>query len=498
MLNRLLFSIICLGFFLPLDARSEGSTSKELQAAVRAEIQRALSSKEDNPLKQLIRDEIKKLSVTDSQTVGSLDSQMVGNTEAATSPISDDSAASVEQNLAKVPSKSTSKKIPFEFELSGYGDMRFSHYDYDENITQNEGSRSNSSNAFDLSRFVVNIEGEYQPAEVGFEAEVEFEHGGTGTTKELEFEEFGEFEDEIENGGEVILEELYLWKKFGDRFKVRAGRFYVGVGLLSNCYRPTDYLAVSRSEAETTLLPAVWDEIGVSLEKKFDWGKITLQAVNGLDSSGFSSAEWIASGHQEKFEVNRAEDLAYVARLDLKPSPDLLFGGSIYYAASTSGNRPRADLDQDGKLLILSSHAVLDYENWQAKGVFIWGSLDDSAEISDRNSRLSNNLGVQRTPVAEEAMAWWGEVGYDCAPALNVSGQHEIVPFFRFDYYDTFYQAASGVFANPRFERTVYTAGLAYTYMNSITTKLDWSYREFGGNGIDEQNVIRLGLGFIY
>ena len=39
------------------------------------------------------------------------------------------------------------------------------------------------------------------------EAELEFEHGGTGITMEFDkLEEFGEFEMEVEKGGEVIVE----------------------------------------------------------------------------------------------------------------------------------------------------------------------------------------------------------------------------------------------------------------------------------------------------
>ena len=41
-----------------------------------------------------------------------------------------------------------------------------------------------------------------------FEAEVELEHGGTGTSLELDYEEFGEFEQEVSKGGEVALEEI--------------------------------------------------------------------------------------------------------------------------------------------------------------------------------------------------------------------------------------------------------------------------------------------------
>ncbi|MCB0354324.1 MAG: hypothetical protein KDD64_12390, partial [Bdellovibrionales bacterium] len=390
-------------------------------------------------------------------------------------------------------------KSDFELSLSGYGETRFSLYDYDEDINNQEGSRSDSRATFDLSRFVVEIEGEYEPAELEFEAEIEFEHGGTGVAKELEFDEFGEFEDEVENGGEVIVEELFVRKEFDENFSARIGRFYVGMGLLSDYYTPLDYLAVSRSEAETTVLPAQWDELGIELQAKNDFGTATFQIVNGLDSSGFSSSRWVASGHQEKFEVNKAENVAFVTRLDAHPwDDDVVVGASFYYAPSTSDNRPREDVDVDGELFILDAHYHAIWDQLRSQGTVIWGSLSDSAAISERNGRLSNNLDVARTPVAEEALGLWSEVGYDVAPLLDVSDEHRIEPFFRFDYYDTFYAVEGDDFRNPRYERFVYTSGLAYTYRQLVTAKLDWSHRQYGASDFRDQNIIRFGVGFVY
>lgn len=44
--------------------------------------------------------------------------------------------------------------------------------------------------------------------------EIEFEHGGTESAIELEAEESGEYEREVERGGEVALEQFWLQKSF--------------------------------------------------------------------------------------------------------------------------------------------------------------------------------------------------------------------------------------------------------------------------------------------
>ena len=171
----------------------------------------------------------------------------------------------------------------FDLSLSGYGEIGFAYHDYGADQSREGGALRDRRVEFDTTRLVTEIEGTL-PAGFELEAEVEFEHGGTGVEKEIEYDEFGEFEQEVEKGGEVQVEELFLEKEFADgRYEVAVGRFYVAVGQLSYYYRPTDYLGSVRSEAETTALPAQWDEMGAQFVATLPRIRLTGQVVNGLD-----------------------------------------------------------------------------------------------------------------------------------------------------------------------------------------------------------------------
>lgn len=388
-------------------------------------------------------------------------------------------------------------KQGFELELHGYGEIHFNRYDYGPDQTQVHGSEKDPRLELDTTRFVMKLEGEL-PGDVEFEAEIELEHGGTGAAMELEYEEFGEYETEVGRGGEVVLEELYLKKSFGDWLSVKAGRFYVAVGMLSFYYRPTDYLGLARPESETTVLPAVWDEIGISSTAKLGPVELHAQVVNGLDSTGFSSQYWIASGQQRRFELTRAEDLALVGRVDFVGVPGLLLGGSAYWGGTT-GNRPKPDMkDVSAPVLILDAHAALDVEPFRARGCLLWGHLENAKAISEKNSRLSNNLDVLRTPVADEALAAWVELGVDAAPAFGIADRHRIEPFVRVEHYDTMFRAGEGRFDNPRFERLIYASGVSYTYRDAVVAKLGTSHRRLGSSQLNSENTIGLALGFVY
>ena len=396
--------------------------------------------------------------------------------------------------------------------VSGFGDIQMAFFDHGPNQNRQGGSQADRRLVFDLTRFMVKFEGEL-PHDIEFEAEIEFEHGGTGSALELEYEEFGEFGNEVEKGGEILLEELYVQKTFDRWLSVKLGRFYVATGIQPDARLPTDYLASTRSEAENRVLPESWNEIGVSATAHLGWGRLTAQVVSGLDSSGFSSQRWVASGHQGRFELVRATDLALVGRLDVTTVPGTLLGASVYYGG-TSRNRPKPDLVHqcddpdpdavapcgwlDAPVFIASAHARIDAGPVRATALLLWGHLANAGDISVRNDRLSNALGVLRSPVASEAVAAWAEIGVDIAPWLCLDEEHRLEPYLRLDHYDTMFGVDDGQFDNPRFERTVVTTGAGYTLADAYFAKLDFSHRRLGSSAFRTENTVRLSTGFLY
>jgi hypothetical protein len=411
--------------------------------------------------------------------------------------------------------KEAEEKHPaVEFEVGGYADLQFAFYNHGVNQNREGGAQRDARLTFDTTRLVLELEGKLPEYGLEAEVEVEFEHGGTGAAMELEYEEFGEFEQEVEKGGEVLVEELYLKKELGERFSLSLGRFYVAVGTLSQYYRPTDYLGTIRAEAETLIIPNTWDEMGLQVQAKLSGLRLTAQVVNGLDSTAFSSQFWVAGGHQHRFELVRATDLAAVLRADVTRFEGLVFGASAYYG-DTTRNRPKPDLvktceeanDREvapcgyvsAPLLLLDAHLSLDRGPWRAKALVMWGYLQNADDVSARNERLSNLLNVLRTPVAEHALAAWAELGFDVAPLLSLSDDHRLEPYLRFDYVDSMLNPRSELFDNPRFARSIYSVGTSYTLAGTVFAKLDFSHRRLGDSSrFRPENTVRLSTGFSY
>ena len=76
------------------------------------------------------------------------------------------------------------------FSVSGYGVINYAYFDWELDPDRRA--------AIDVERFVIAPKYRINDT-IQLESELEFEHGGTGSTMEFDkFEEFGEFETEVE------------------------------------------------------------------------------------------------------------------------------------------------------------------------------------------------------------------------------------------------------------------------------------------------------------
>ena len=72
-----------------------------------------------------------------------------------------------------------------------------------------EGNPDKHRNTISIPRFVLALDYKFNSKWI-LGAEIEFESGGTGTAYELENTENGEYETEVEKGGEVAIEQFHI------------------------------------------------------------------------------------------------------------------------------------------------------------------------------------------------------------------------------------------------------------------------------------------------
>lgn len=390
------------------------------------------------------------------------------------------------------------------FSLSGYGVVNYYNYGrFDTDL----GIRDK----FDAERLNLYLGYSFSD-KIKLKTEIEFEHGGTGSTIELDTqEEFGEYEQEIESGGEVKLEQVYVDFVIKPYFNIRAGRMKLHLNLAQDLDRPIQYFTTHRQEMENEIIPLGWYENGLQFYGTFlSKFRYEFSITNGLDSSGFSSRGWIKNGYQQKFEMVNSDSFAYSARLDYKfgKNKDSYVGFSAYLN-DAAANRPKKDMEYSANVSLFTAHITYNEGPLRFSVVGLYGNIENSHIISRKNASLSNKLGVKRTPVGKNALGLAADIGYDVLSVISPKSSQKLYPFVRYEYYDTMYKTQGAVVKKPRWERIALTFGANWFIHKQIVYKIQYQTKQLGAEHIDPitslstgkkqtENTFSMGIGFSF
>lgn len=401
---------------------------------------------------------------------------------------------------AQTDSTTLSKKeklsnIFSKFDISGYGVVNYYNFDWE--------TLPDKRDAVDPERFNLYLKYHFNSF-IELKTEIEFEHGGVGAAMEFDpLEEFGEYDESISKGGEVILEQINLLFKIKSYFNIRMGKMRIYMGNAADLDRPINYFTAYRPEVENTILPLGWYETGLELsgtiplskEKQFPAFQYKAYLVTGLDNSGFSSLNFIRKGYQKRFEMINADNLAYILRLDLVFKEKSYFGFN-YYAGNGTGNRPKKDYTLASWLHLADLHFNYKSDHWRLSAYALLAHLQNSEALSAANRNLSNNLDVKRTPVAKMAAGAYIEGGYNLLHLAKKDMKHKLFLFGRAEWYDSMFRTAGQVTDNPRYSRQVYTLGFNYFPIKEIVIKTHYAYRLLGTK--ETEKTFSLGFGFSF
>ncbi len=193
--------------------------------------------------------------------------------------------------------------------IGGYGEM------YASSTTKDDGT---TSNLVDVYRFVPYIGYKFSD-NIILNTEIEFEHGGVAN------------DGGAAEGGEVIVEFMYLDFLINKNINLRAGNFLVPMGLINERHEPTLFNTVQRPLTSKYLIPSTWHESGAmaygEILEGVEYKAALITALTPTDSG----SKWLRSGRGGSFK-NRDPKVAGVLRVDYTGITGLMSGISLYSA----------------------------------------------------------------------------------------------------------------------------------------------------------------------
>lgn len=390
-----------------------------------------------------------------------------------------------------------------QFRLGGYGEAvaAFKNYGTNRFYGGADGNAKENRNTISIPRFV--IAGDYKfNSKWVLGMEIEFESGGVGTAYELENTENGEYETEIERGGEVALEQFHITRLIHRSFNVRVGHFIVPVGQNNAHHEPLNFFGTVRPEGETSIIPNTWHETGIEFFGTLGKGLATfdyqLQVVSGLNANGFDRNQWAGGAKQGIFEEENFTSPGYVAHLAWRGVKGLRLGGSFYYCRNIGSNADKSQTYKGlGTFPVRIYNVEGEYKNAyvEARANALWGNLTNSQVISKKNTQLSNKSPYSRiTPVAHKAVAYGGELGFNINSVIADERCPRVTPFVRYEYYNPQEDVLAPYNADDRLKTSMWTAGINWRPLPSLVVKADYTNRNIGSGKYNHENEFAIGI----
>lgn len=390
------------------------------------------------------------------------------------------------------------------FSVGGYGEVTYTREFFSDNPYRysQAGKYKNdpSHGKFDIPHAVIYLNYEFGKGWT-MGSEIEFEHGGNGVAFEKEYEESGEWEQEVEKGGEVELEQFWIQKSFSRLFNLRFGHIVVPIGLTNAHHEPLHFFTVYRPEGEATILPCTWHQTGVSLWGFLghDW-KYEVQFLAGLNALSFSRDNWIKKGASSAFEFDPANKYAVALRVDNYSISGLRLAASGYYGHSIDNSLGRdangTAARLKGRVLIGSFDFSFNRFNWIVRGNFDYGYLGDAEQVQLLAGRQTKTSPFNHDPVSKTAIATGIEAGWNLFSQIAKLRQDDqkLYLFGRYEYYNS-YKASGNQQRYPFTEKTRIAFGCNYYPIKQIVLKGEYSHR-FLKSGYNNEPSVSFGIAY--
>lgn len=345
--------------------------------------------------------------------------------------------------LGAAASKVYYSKSPLS--IGGYGEMYYS----DVNTNNNTDKTT-----LDVYRFVPYIGYKFSD-NIILNTEIEFEHGGVannGGTAE---------------GGEVIVEFMYLDFLINRYANIRVGNMLMPMGFINERHEPTLFTTVQRPNTSKYLIPSTWHESGVMVYGDIiDNLSYKFTAVSALQT-GVNGSTWLRDGRGGSFKQTDA-NLAFVVRVDYTGINGLLVGASAYTAPSVNGASSTTNMYD----------VHLDYKNSGSRvyGVYTQTDRSDASEIA--------------TDAVEKAKGGYINLSYDILSLTSIKKQLPI--FVQFESINPEQERADGTSGD---DLDITTVGVNYFPHEQVVLKFDYA---MASKGAVDTNTASISMGFIF
>jgi hypothetical protein len=327
--------------------------------------------------------------------------------------------------------------------IGGYGELEYTD-------VEGPGGRS-----FDFHRMVLFI-GHQFTEDISFYSEIEYEHSNV-----------------------LEMEQAYIEYDIADSISMRAGLVLVPVGLTNIYHEPSLYHGAVRPLTDKYIIPTTWREACAGLIYTLsDYLTIEAYALSPLNAANFGASSGIRGGRQH---VSKAlgNDIAFAMRASSQPILGLNLGLSGYMGWADNGQ-----FGADVQVSIAEFDATYRNHGIEARAQVASVHISETEVLSEA---LDETIGSQ-------GLGWYVEGAYNILDFMNT--QQAILPFVRYEQFNTHASVEGELEADPNLDRTDMVFGMTYRPIPQVSFKFDYTLSDSAGD--DTPDKWDLGIGWMF
>lgn len=306
-------------------------------------------------------------------------------------------------------------------------------------------------------------------------------------------------EIELEHVIEVYVEQAFLNHEITPWLNFRGGLMLVPMGIVNEYHEPPTYNGVERPNLDSKIVPSTWRELGAGFTGRFDEASLKYQVYimngfNGYNGAGvFRGSDAFRKGRQKGAEsFMSSPNLA--TKVDYYGISGLKLGWSTYLGKSQSTLYNGIDKN-DNRALAKADSSVVGISMIGFDARYQKGGFEARGQVNVANIKNTEQYNAfAKKDLGSQLFGWYAEAGYNVLQSAQTS--QKLVPFVRYEKYDTHAKTAGTLAQNLTFDKTEVTVGAGWWLTTGAVLKADYQFIKDGLDNSTGQFNLGIGIWF--
>lgn len=313
-------------------------------------------------------------------------------------------------------------------------------------------------------------------------------------------------EIEFEYAKELWVEQAFLQHKISKFINLRAGLMLVPMGIINEYHEPVTFNGVERPVIDNKISLSTWREMGVGfsgnvLPVSMKYQLYVMNGLNGYDTKGlFTGAAGLREGRQKGSKAY-VHSPSFSGKIEYYGIKSLNVGISGYLGKSQS--KLFNKLPNDSTRLIARADSsvigisMLGFDaRYQISGLELRGQLYYNLFSNTEQYNKFTSVSGKSNDLGNSMIGYYVEAGYNIFRHFSSTTQ-QLVPFVRYEFYNTHYSVDKNTTLNKSFENQIITTGITYKLNKNAVIKADLQFTK-NASATEYKKVLNAGIGVMF